>query len=49
MSSTVPASVPSEVAWIHRHLLPWLWRHAQGQSSGDGITPKQPRLASIEG
>jgi len=39
----------AEAAWTHRHLLPWLWRHAQGRSSGDGITPKMPRLTLIGG
>jgi lysophospholipase L1-like esterase len=38
----------AEAAWTRRHLLPWLWRHAQGRSSGDGITPKHPRLTLIE-
>jgi len=37
----------AEAAWTRRHLLPWLWRHAQGRSSGDGITPKFPRLTLI--
>jgi lysophospholipase L1-like esterase len=39
----------AESAWTRRHLLPWLWRHLQGRSSGDGITPKLPRLTLIEG
>ncbi|HXH39858.1 MAG TPA: SGNH/GDSL hydrolase family protein, partial [Thermoanaerobaculia bacterium] len=39
----------AESAWTRRHLLPWLWRHLQGRSSGDGITPKAPRLTLIEG
>ena len=39
----------AEGAWMRRHLLPWLWRHSQGRSSGDGITPKVPRLTLIEG
>jgi lysophospholipase L1-like esterase len=39
----------AEGAWIRRHLLPWIWRHARGRSSGDGITPKVPRLTLIEG
>lgn len=41
--------VRAEAAWVRRHLLPWVWRHAQGRSSGDGITPKRPRLTLIEG
>jgi lysophospholipase L1-like esterase len=39
----------AEAAWMRRHLLPWLWRHSQGRSSGDGITAKVPRLTLIEG
>jgi len=39
----------AEAAWMRRHMLPWLWRHLHGRSSGDGITPKVPRLTVIEG
>lgn len=39
----------AESAWTRRHLLPWIWRHLNGRSSGDGITPKVPRLTLIEG
>ncbi|MEA2240268.1 MAG: hypothetical protein QOC81_4992 [Thermoanaerobaculia bacterium] len=39
----------AEAAWTRRHLLPWFWRHAQGRSSGDGITAKHPRFTLIEG
>jgi lysophospholipase L1-like esterase len=42
------AGLRAEAAWTCRHLLPWLWRHAQGRSSGDGINPKHPRLTLIE-
>jgi lysophospholipase L1-like esterase len=41
--------VRAEAAWTRRHLLPWIWRHAHGRSSGDGITPKVPQLTLIEG
>lgn len=34
----------SEFRWIHRHLLPWVWRHLHGKSSGDGRTAKRPEL-----
>jgi lysophospholipase L1-like esterase len=40
--------VRAEAAWTRRHLVPWIWRHAQGRSSGDGITPKRPQLTLIE-
>jgi lysophospholipase L1-like esterase len=39
----------AEAAWTRRHMLPWFWRHLQGRSSGDGITPKVPQLTVIEG
>lgn len=37
--------VQSEISWMRRYFLPWLWRHARGRSSGDGITAKRPQLA----
>jgi Lysophospholipase L1 and related esterases len=39
----------AELAWSRRHLLPWVWRHVRGRSSGDGIRPKLPLLTVIEG
>lgn len=38
------ASLRAEYAWLRRHLMPWLWRHARGRSSGDGIRAKRPEL-----
>jgi lysophospholipase L1-like esterase len=37
----------AELIWGRRYLLPWMWRHARGKSSGDGRGPKQPRLQPI--
>jgi lysophospholipase L1-like esterase len=37
-----------EIEWSRRHLLPWLWRHARGRSSGDGRGPKRPRLLPVD-
>jgi len=37
-----------ELAWMRCFLLPWLWRHARGRSSGDGRRPKRPRLVPVE-
>jgi lysophospholipase L1-like esterase len=34
----------AELAWTRRHLLPWVWRHLQGKSSGDGRVAKRPEL-----
>jgi lysophospholipase L1-like esterase len=39
----------AEAAWSRGHLLPWIWRHLNGRSSGDGIIPKVPRLTLVEG
>jgi lysophospholipase L1-like esterase len=39
--------VRAELGWARRHLLPWLWRHLQGRSSGDGITEKRPALTPL--
>jgi lysophospholipase L1-like esterase len=37
----------AELRWARRHLLPWLWRHARGRSSGDGRACKRPRLTPL--
>jgi lysophospholipase L1-like esterase len=42
---TVLDLVNAELAWARMHLLPWIWRHLRGRSSGDGITAKRPELA----
>lgn len=39
--------VQSELAWVGGHLVPWLWRHARGRSSGDTIMAKRPQLAPV--
>jgi lysophospholipase L1-like esterase len=39
--------VRGEAAWIRIHLLPWIWRHLHGRSSGDGIEAKFPRLVEV--
>ncbi|WP_433384469.1 SGNH/GDSL hydrolase family protein [Micromonospora sp. KLBMP9576] len=38
----------AELAWTHRHLLPWLTRHAHGRSSGDGRVAKRPVPLPVE-
>lgn len=43
----VGARLAAELRWWRVHLLPWLWRHARGRSSGDGRGPKRPRLAPV--
>jgi hypothetical protein len=37
----------AEVVWVAKHLLPWVWRHLRGRSSGDGVTAKRPELTSV--
>jgi lysophospholipase L1-like esterase len=39
--------VRAELGWARRHLLPWMWRHLHGRSSGDGITEKRPALTPL--
>ena len=36
-----------ELRWTRDYLIPWMWRHARGRSSGDGITAKRPRLTPV--
>ncbi len=38
----------AELAWARSFLVPWVWRHSRGISSGDGRTAKQPDLVVIE-
>lgn len=37
----------AELAWLRMHLLPWVWRHLRGRSSGDGVTAKRPELTEL--
>jgi len=37
----------AEAAWVRSFLLPWIWRHSRGRSSGDGIEPKRPELSPV--
>ena len=36
-----------ELVWFSGYLVPWLWRHARGRSSGDRIVAKRPHLAPV--
>ncbi|MEX2180684.1 MAG: SGNH/GDSL hydrolase family protein [Gemmatimonadaceae bacterium] len=38
----------AELRWVRRYLLPWVWRHARGRSSGDGISAKRPQLTPVQ-
>ena len=44
---TFGEALRAELAWVRTHFLPWLWRHAQGRSSGDGRTAKRPELTPV--
>lgn len=44
---SVAQRVGAELRWTREHFLPWLWRHARGRSSGDGVVPKRPTLQPI--
>lgn len=44
---SVGRRVRAELSWVRRHLLPWLWQHARGVSSGDGQVPKRPTLQPL--
>jgi hypothetical protein len=37
----------AELAWARNHLLPWVGRHLQGKSSGDGRVAKRPELLPV--
>src|SRR5690606_35070233 len=37
----------SDLEWTRVHLLPWIRRQLRGESLGDGITAKRPRLAPL--
>jgi hypothetical protein len=49
-----PCAAPSPIAralgelgWFGGYLVPWLWRHARGRSSGDRIVAKRPMLEPV--
>jgi len=44
---SIVARLSDELRWTGEHLVPWLWRHARGISSGDGRRPKRPALESV--
>ena len=45
--TTIMDVVRAEKAWARKHLLPWIWRHLRGKSSGDGVTAKRPTLLPV--
>ncbi len=45
--TSLVARLGGELRWTGEHLVPWLWRHARGISSGDGRTAKRPALETV--
>lgn len=37
----------SQMLWTQHMLMPWVWRHVRGISSGDGQAPRRPELAPV--
>lgn len=37
----------AELRWVADHLVPWVGRRLQGQSSGDNVLPKRPELTAV--
>ncbi len=47
-AASIVARVGDELRWTGEHLVPWLWRHARGISSGDGLSAKRPTLETVD-
>jgi lysophospholipase L1-like esterase len=45
--ATLTDMLRAELGWTRRHMLPWVWRHLRGRSSGDGRTAKRPELTPL--
>ena len=45
---TFRATLAAEIQWGRNYLLPWVWRHMNGRSSGDGISAKRPNLETMQ-
>lgn len=37
----------SQVLWTRNMLMPWVWRHLRGRSSGEGRAPRRPALQQL--
>jgi len=44
----IPQRVLEEIRWGNEYFWPWVWRHLNGRSSGDGRVPKQPEFRAVE-
>ena len=38
-----------DLVWARDHLVPWVRRRIRHESTGDAVTPKRPRLDSVDG
>jgi lysophospholipase L1-like esterase len=45
--ASIAQRIGDDLRWTGEHLIPWLWRHARGISSGDGRTAKRPTLETV--
>ncbi|MEP7344199.1 MAG: SGNH/GDSL hydrolase family protein [Gemmatimonadaceae bacterium] len=41
------ATLRSDAHWMRRYMIPWIWRHSHGRSSGDGLRAKRPKLLPV--
>jgi lysophospholipase L1-like esterase len=41
-------AITTELAWMSRHMAPWIVRRIRGRSSGDGLEAKRPALTPLE-
>lgn len=39
--------VYSQALWTRNLLMPWIWRHLLGRSSGDGLVAKRPEMGPV--
>ena len=46
-SATPAARARTQMTWTTNMLMPWLWNHVRGRSSGDGRSPKRPQLQAL--
>lgn len=46
---SVAARAYSQLLWTQNMLMPWVWRHLRGMSTGDGQAPRRPVLAPVGG
>ena len=44
----MPPSIGDQLRYYREHVIPWMQRHFQGRSSGDGRSAKYPQLVQID-